>query len=99
MTFAGGMFLDLQFTKLGIPAPTGVVLTWIAGAAVNWVVGRRLNGQPGREWIDAQTGQHVILRPNHTLFWIPMQYYSVLMLLLGVLVAVISLGQAPRPPV
>ena len=44
MTLVGGVFLDLQFTKLGIPAPTGVVLAWIAGAAVNSIVGRRLNG-------------------------------------------------------
>ncbi len=99
LAFVGGVVLDLQLPKLGIPAPTGLVLAWIAAAALNWVVGRRLNGRPGRELIDARTGQRVLLVPNHSLFWIPMQYYSVLMLLLGALVVVSSLSRVPRPPV
>ena len=99
LSFVGGVVLDLQLTKVGVPAPTGILLAWLAGAALNWVVGQRLNGKPGRELIDARTGQRVLLVPNHTLFWIKMQYYSVVMLLLGALVAVSTLSRAPRPPV
>ncbi len=99
VSFIGGVVLDLQLGKAGIPTPTGVVLVWLAGAALNWVVGRRLNGRPGREMIDARTGERVLLVPNHTLFWIPMQYYTFLMLLLGALAALASLNHTPRPPV
>ena len=48
-----------------------------AAAAVNWLVGRRLNNQPGRELLDPQTQQRVILRRVHRLFWIRMEYWSV----------------------
>ncbi|MGU3358896.1 hypothetical protein ACLBWX_01040 [Methylobacterium sp. M6A4_1b] len=51
-----------------------------------------MNGRPGRELIDPRTGERVVLRAWHTLFWIPMQYYSVLLLLLGALAALMAHG-------
>jgi hypothetical protein len=88
IAFAGGVLLNLQLPRVGIPAPTGLVLAWLVGASANWVLGKRLNGRPGREMIDARTGQRVLLVRKHTLFWIPMQYYSIPMLVLGALVVV-----------
>ncbi|AWN51780.1 hypothetical protein [Methylobacterium sp. 17Sr1-1] len=81
----GSVLLDPALARTGIPTPTGVVLVWIAAATFNWWLGTRLNNRPGRELVDPRTGQIVILRRRHTLFWIPMQYYSVLMVLLGAL--------------
>lgn len=83
----GGVLLDPALARVGIPTPTGVVLVWLIAALANWSLGKRLNQRPGRELVDPRTGERVILRPRHTLFWIPMQYYSVLMLLLGALAA------------
>ena len=48
-----------------------------AGAAANWVTGKRMNSDPGRELQDVATGQRVVLRRQHKLFWIPMQYWSI----------------------
>ncbi|ONG51801.1 hypothetical protein BKE38_15660 [Pseudoroseomonas deserti] len=79
-----------------------VMLMVLLGGLANWWVGRRLNGGPGRELIDARTGQRVILRPRHSLFWIPMQYWSVLSLLAALGFGIAAAGQlgreAPRPP-
>ncbi|KQP40055.1 hypothetical protein ASF49_21355 [Methylobacterium sp. Leaf104] len=85
------VLLDPALARLGVPTPTGVVLVWLAAAFANWTLGIRLNGRPGRELIDPRTGERVVLRARHTLFWIPMQYYSVLMLLLGALAAFAAL--------
>lgn len=82
-----GVLIDPVLARLGVPTPIGVVLVWLAAAFANWALGTRLNARPGRELIDARTGERVILHSRHTLFWIPMQYYSVLMLLLGALAA------------
>ncbi|MGU3538044.1 hypothetical protein [Methylobacterium sp. A54F] len=87
-----GVLLDPLLARLGLPAQSGLIVGWLAAAAVNGWVGTRLNGGQGRELIDPTTGQRVILRRRHTLFWIPMQYYSVLMLLLGILAVLGALG-------
>jgi hypothetical protein len=52
-----------------------------AAAAVNWVVGRRMNSRPPRELVDSATGERVLLHRLHKLFWIRMEYWSVLVAL------------------
>jgi len=62
---------------------------WIWGvsmfvsAAVLWFLGTKL-ADPGRQLIDPQTGQVVMLRKKHTLFWIPMQYFGIILALAGI---------------
>ncbi|AWN47605.1 hypothetical protein DK419_15885 [Methylobacterium terrae] len=92
----GSVLLDPALARIGIPTPTGVVLVWATAAALNWWLGTRLNNRPGRELVDPRTGQIVVLRRRHTLFWVPMQYYSILMVLLGAL-AVLGAMQAGAP--
>lgn len=79
------VLVDPLISGVGLPQQSGLVLCWLVAAGVNWFVGTRPNGRSGWELIDAQTGQRIMLRRRHTLFWIPMQYYSVLLLLLGLL--------------
>ena len=96
----GSVLLDPALARLGIPTPTGVILVWVAAAGFNWWLGTRLNNRPGRELLDPRTGQTVILRSRHTLFWIPMQYVSVLMLCLGGLAALGAfMAKLPGRPV
>ncbi|MEH3143802.1 MAG: hypothetical protein PGN34_00215 [Methylobacterium frigidaeris] len=98
--FVLSVLADLELSRRGLPGPAAVVAVWLAATALNWVVGRRLNGRPDRELVDPRTGQVVILRQRHTLFWIPMQYYSVLMLLLGALALFAAMqggGSSGRP--
>jgi hypothetical protein len=72
-----------------------IAVVLLAGAA-NWWLGRRLNGAPGRELIDARTGEHVVLKRRHALFWIPMQYWSALSLLAAAFMAFALLTQPNR---
>ncbi|HEY9288265.1 MAG TPA: hypothetical protein VIT43_09615 [Candidatus Dormibacteraeota bacterium] len=60
----------------------------IVAAVALWFTGVRLNGQPGRQLVDPKTGQNVVLRRRHTLFWIPMQYWAPVLALIGVIVIV-----------
>ncbi len=81
---------------LGLSQDAGVALGLGGAAIVNWFVGVWLNRRPGRELIDTQTGARVILRRRHRLFWVPLQYWSVVMAVFAVLV--VTINHAPQQP-
>lgn len=56
----------------------------LASGALVGVVGYILNSKPGRTLIDPNTNQAVVLKSSHTLFWIPMQYWSIILVVIGV---------------
>ena len=64
--------------------PLSFFFALLAAGAI-WVVGKTLNGVPGRTLIDPRTGGQVILRKHHDLFYIPMQWWAIPTVLLGVL--------------
>lgn len=55
------------------PMPLALALSALP---VYWV-GDRLHRQPGRAVIDVETQARLTLKPEHTFFWIPMRYWSV----------------------
>ena len=58
---------------------------WIAGAA-SWFTGRYLNRRPGKVLIEKATGQEVTLKPNHSLFFIKVEYWGPILFVIGVCV-------------
>lgn len=79
-------------------AVAGVVtaIFGLAGAATVWVVGERLNGAPGRLLVDPATGEKLILRSTHTLFWIPLQWWAPVVALFSLVVAFAMAQQSPK---
>ena len=70
-------------THSNVYAPIGLVL----GALVNFVVADRIlrpREQP-RELVDQKTGQRVMYGSRSTFFFIPAEYWSIVMLLAAVL--------------
>lgn len=66
----------------------------VCSAVVVWWLGRKLNSASTRELVDPKTGQRVLLRNDHSLFWIPMQWWAIpIVLLAGVIVGGMVLGQ------
>ena len=51
----------------------------LAAVAV-WAFGSAVNRRPGRELVDPQTQEKVVLKERHTIFWIPLQYFSLVIL-------------------
>ena len=74
-----GAILSLMFAALGVPQLTflAVSIGLFSAAAANWFIGKRFNDKPGRELVDPQTGQRVLLVRRHKLFWINMEYWSI----------------------
>jgi hypothetical protein len=46
------------------------------------VIGYKLNRKPGRKMIDVETNEVIEIKEKHTLFYIPMQYWSVIIVVL-----------------
>lgn len=87
------MALDLALTAMGATEGferTAFAIGLFAAAAVNWYAGKHFNDAPGRELVDPKTGQLLVLKPRHDLFFIKMQYWSVLVVIAGVLVLLAS---------
>ena len=61
----------------------------LAGAVI-YPLGRRLNGGEGRVMVDKQTGQEVVIKSIHSLFFIRMEYWGLAALAGGVISFVIG---------
>ncbi len=72
---------------------------FLLAAVVNWFVGVRLNRAPGRLLVDPATGERVVLRARHSLFFLEMQWWSLVMLgLAALLLATAVFGLPAAPP-
>lgn len=49
----------------------------LAGAAI-WFLGRYLNTRPGKVVIDKSTGQEMELRSKNDLFFVPFEYWGII---------------------
>ncbi len=67
--------------------PLGLALA----APIVWLLGRRLNGRGGRTLVDPATGRRVVVRRDHSLFFIRMEYWAIVLLLAAVAAAVSGL--------
>ena len=67
---------------------------WPFGASLlmsgllSWAVGGWLAGSGTRMLVDAETGEEVLVRPNHTLFFIKMSWWGPILLTAGAVVIV-----------
>jgi hypothetical protein len=61
---------------------------FVVAAGVVWLLGVYLNKKQAKRLVDPATGQDVVLKPNHSLFFIRMEYWAAILLLLGILFAI-----------
>ncbi|MFC5476366.1 hypothetical protein [Paraherbaspirillum soli] len=64
--------------------PWAPALCLILSAVALWFFGSKLNNRPGRELIDPKTQERIILKKKHTVFWVPVQYFSILVAVIAV---------------
>ena len=60
-------------------------LGFLASAVVLWVLGRRLNNRDTRVLVDMQTGEQIAVRPNHSFWFIKMEYWAIVLAAFGTL--------------
>jgi hypothetical protein len=89
---SGGDAVLRNIMRENYNSPVMKALLLLASAAAVWVAGRKLNGAPAKNLIDPETGEVVGIKPVHSLFWIPMQWYAVLWIIAAVVVYVKEAG-------
>lgn len=68
-------------------APMAILL---ASALVVWWLGKRLVNLPGKELIDPKTQEKVILKERHTIFWMPLHYFAVVLATVAILMPLVK---------
>ncbi len=56
----------------------GFEVALLLSAVTIWLLGRKLNSKQGKILIDPETNEPVEIKNKHTLFWIPMEWFAVL---------------------
>ncbi|MBS9773601.1 MAG: hypothetical protein KGV59_00370 [Tenacibaculum sp.] len=59
-----------------------------------WFFGKKWNIKNERNLIDEETGERIKIRNQHTLFWIPMQYWGIIFLILGTVLLFFSISSS-----
>jgi hypothetical protein len=77
--FINPFFGDGYYRTHGWP----LALALAVAGALSWKVGNALNGRRGKVFIDKDTGREVVLGPNHTLFFIKMQHWGPILIVLA----------------
>ena len=66
-----------------------IPLAGIISGALIYFIGNMLNSKPGKILIDPDTNQPVELKRRHTLFWIPMQFWGLIVAIGSIVMAFI----------
>jgi hypothetical protein len=67
-------------------ADYGFVITAFVTALFSWFFGKKWNSKNERILVDEKTGERLSLKNNHSLFWIPLQYWGVIFGALGIII-------------
>ena len=57
----------------------GVIFCLAFSSYLLWIIGKRLNRNNRRRLIDPETNEEVILKSNHSLFFIKIQYWGLML--------------------
>ena len=57
---------------------------FIVGGVLNWILGKRLNADNERIITDPKTGQQAIQKIEHSMFWIRMELWAPIFIMLGI---------------
>jgi hypothetical protein len=65
-----------------------LMLSFFVTGAFSWFMGNRWNNKEGRTMVDKNSGQEVVFKPNHGLFWIKLQYWGPILAVAGLVLLV-----------
>lgn len=70
----------------------GMPLVLSLSSVLVYFIGCKLNNKPGRILIDPENNEKIELKDTHTMFWIPLQYWGVIVFGIGIWMYVANIG-------
>ena len=67
------------------------MLSFFISGVVSWILGRKWNNLKGQTIIDKTTGQETVLFEEHSLFWIKMEKWGLILCSIGLVVFIQSI--------
>ncbi|WP_424000869.1 hypothetical protein [Maribacter sp. IgM3_T14_3] len=64
----------------------GFIVSLFVAGIFSWLFGKKWNSKNERIVIDEQSGERLKIKNNHSLFWIPMQYWGVIFSVLAIVI-------------
>ena len=83
--------IETVFTGSEDLSSLGVIFCLALSSYLLWIIGKRLNRNNNRRLIDPETNEEVILKSNHSLFFIKIQYWGVILGIASVLLFITEL--------
>lgn len=77
-TIWGNSILDTHENTL-------VAIGMIVAALLCFIVNKLLDKQPSKTYIDKETGEQVIFKKSHSLFFIPFKYWAYILPIIGII--------------
>lgn len=62
------------------------VIAGFVAAIFSWYFGNKWNAKPTKILVDQKTGKEHHIKPNHSLFFVPMQYWGILFSVLAIII-------------
>lgn len=92
MALTTGGIASFIFQKIGLTEDLGAAISLIISALIIWFTGKTFNSPTeDRIMIDEQTKKRIIVKPDHSLFFIKVQYWAFFFGGLGVVMLVENL--------
>ncbi len=89
IAIAIGAIVSLIFGKIGSTEDLGAAVGALISAVIIWFVGNKLNSpEKKRIMVDKKTGEEVIIEPEHSMFFIKMQYWAFIVGGLGLIMLI-----------
>lgn len=85
------LVIETVFTGSEDLSSLGVIFCLALSSYLLWIIGKRLNRNNNRRLIDPETNEEVILKSNHSLFFIKLQYWGVILGIASVLLFITEL--------
>jgi hypothetical protein len=63
------------------------LVSWVLAGALSWPLARWLEARPGRMVVDKASGRELMLKPRHSLFFVPVRYWPFILAGIGILVS------------
>src|SRR5262245_24718472 len=77
--FTKVLFGDGYYTTHSWPLAVALAVAGI----LTWLLGNKLNRRQGKVMIEKETGREILLRPNHSLYFVRMHYWGPILIALG----------------